>query len=269
MKEKSLALMSIGMGMLCSLLFSGCAYYIPQVGHIPLMSQRGELVAEAGIGPAAMDAYVLASEGASDCPWFYQAACAYAPTDHLALQLSSRKYADTRHQIMAGYYTPLGENAVVEVYGGYAYAKCSDRDREDGEWSRYGNAQTFFVQGDIGIPSVRPSWDKKTAYSIAFGLRAGGLWLDYMEDRRLYVWDEEHLDGQWVPQPTKQHNVTGFELQPMLQVGIGGDRFKIEWAIGYSWTVFPNGQNLGFFPASCNLSLTYRIPLKKRNSPTP
>lgn len=233
---------------------------------MPLVSQKGELVAEMGVVPA-MVSMGLVEEGleTGSIPNFfpYQAACSYAITDHWAVQIASRNSISTRHQAMVGWYNPLSDNATVEVYGGYAYSVCSSGNMAELPYTRqWGDAHTLFLQGDIGIPSYKLSWDPRTSVSCGFGLRVGGLRMNYQEERHEQVYDPENdsYSSEVSTLPGVNH-VTTLEVMPMIQLGIGGEHFKFELGIGHSFT--PSKVQHLTLPLTLNASLTYRLPLLK------
>lgn len=249
------------------MLMTSCgAFYFPQMGNMPLVSQKGELVAEAAVAPMVIDPLLLIDGGYGTRGLPYQLACSYAATDHMVAQISLRRMdgAEVRHQAMAGWYTPLGDHATVEVMGGFAAGRSMAVNESLKSVEGYtdyrikGRYQCLFVQGDIGFPSFSPVWLKKIAFSAGFGLRAGGVWMKY--DQSNYGRPDE--DGV-CPLTSVDLGMTAslFELQPMLQLGLGGHRFKMEIGAGHSF--FLGSQWPEWFPLSVNLSFTYRIPLKK------
>ena len=264
MKKRLFTLTTTAMVMLGALLSTGCSsYYFPQMGRMPLHTQQGELVAEVGIPQIALGAEMAVGQFGLDGCILYQASCSYAVTDHLAVQLSSRNIMDPRHQVMVGWYNPLSEHATFEVYGGYAYQKCSyvnDAMIDLEGYSDYrlqGNAPTVFVQGDIGFPSYKPAWSNRIEFTAGAGLRAGGVLMNYHRYDYERVYDG--TSSSVVMTGEGDYSAKMFELQPMVQLGVGGPRWKIEIGACYSLMLGPGWPTT--YPFSTNLSVTYRIPL--------
>lgn len=255
-------------------MMTGCgAYYNPQSVRMPLVSQKGELVVDANVPLAAWSA-VISSEAIHKHDFsirscFYNASATYAFADHWAAQLSSRYFFDFRHEAMVGWYAPLGEQATVEVYGGYGYAKCS-RGEGTSEYGYYrrkqsGCAQTFFLQGDVGFPSYKPKWCKRCAFTAGVGLRIGGVYCDWVTRNFDHVYDSEA--GVYVLSQTGSSDGWSlrYEIQPMLKLGFGGERLKLEAAAGLSDLGGWEGPR--YEPLTASLTLSYSVPLlrKKRS----
>lgn len=249
--------------LMVAVLSSSCGtYYFPQTGHLPLIKQKGELVAEVGIVPAISTLVSTGEEifrGHRPNTFMYQATCAYSFSDHWAAQIASRNVVNPSHQAMVGWFNPLGENATVEIYGGYGYS-LSDSWSAVHDYHAWGNAQTVFLQGDIGIPSYTPSWWKSISFSTAFGLRVGGVRMNYQEEQSYAEYDPvtDHFNSVFVRTPGIVHK-SFLELQPIIQLGIGGKRLKLEVGMGLSFMTYHTHPDTS--PISGNISLSYRIPL--------
>lgn len=264
MKKKTFDLL---LTLVAAMTMTSCGtYYFPQSARMPLMSQRGELVVDVNVPLTAYSTVCAIEDGLVANSWWYNASVAFAFADHWAAQLSSRNNdLDIRHEAMVGRFWPINNDVTLEVYGGYGYARCTgfQQDSYGGrEWTRQGNAQTLFVQGDIGLPSYKTKWSGKCAFTAGFGLRMGGLMSNYVT--HYYAPPTNDSNGQWVEQEetrTTPGQCWGVELEPTLKLGVGGERLKCEAWGGWSWisaTYVPNN-----LPWNVNLTLSYRIPLTR------
>lgn len=255
---------------LATMLMAGCsAFYQQQSVRMPLVSQKGELVVAVDAPIAALSTMYLLDASAkhefSMEGFFYNASASYAFADHWAAQLSSRRVLDTRHEAMVGWYTPLGGHATVEVYGGYSYARCvgSPENREvHGYVSREedGAAHALFVQGDIGFPSYTPKWPRRCAsFTAGVGLRLGGVYSSYTA--RQYGRPD---NGPVVMTGSSTEWSICYEIQPILKLGIGGERMKCEVSAGL--LTFGGWNAPSHDPLTASLTLSYRIPLLKEKN---
>jgi len=238
MNKTTKVLKTSSIAILFAIMASGCSFYKSQVTQMPLISQKGELVAEASID---------------------HVACAYGLTDHIAVQLSTKPLFANRHQAMVGWYTPVGTSGVFEMYGGYAYERCSYFEGfEDITMRQDGNAHVCFMQADIGMPSYRPEGWNKVRLTGALGLRAGGVFMDYTQID--YILSKTLSTPKTVTEKQSLHNDSRFALQPMVKVGLGSDRWKVELGAMYLWMSGDNDPLYDHYGISLNL--TYRLPLK-------
>lgn len=264
-------LFGLFLAMAAAMLLSACGtYYNPQSVRMPLVSQKGELVVDANVPLSAWSA-VISSEAIHKHDFsirscFYNASATYAFADHWAAQLSSRYFFDFRHEAMVGWYAPLGEQATVEVYGGYGYAKCKDDSGHNGGdptiWSQEGAAHTFFAQGDIGFPSYKPKWCKRCAFTAGVGLRIGGVYCDWVTRNFDHVYDSEAGVYVWSQAGSSDGWSLRYEIQPMLKLGFGGERLKLEAAAGLSDLGGWEGPR--YEPWTASLTLSYRVPLLRK-----
>ncbi len=250
--------------MLFAIMATGCSFYKSQVSQMPLVSQKGELVAEASIvAPVAtlgiMTEDLVHNHSISINDIKYRLSCAYGLTDHIAIQLSSKNLFMPRHQAMVGWYTPAWENGVFEVYGGYAYEVCSSFDGfEDVTMRQDGHAQIYFVQADLGLPSYQIKWWPKIKLTAAVGMRTGGVFMNYTQTD--YLFSKALQSPKTVTEVESEHDDSRFALQPMMKFGLGGERWKIELGAMFLW--MSGDKDPQYDPLSMALGFSYRLPLK-------
>jgi hypothetical protein len=149
---------------LALLLLSSCApVYVPTKNNVPLLSEKGEFQAFAGIGLGV------------------NTQAAYALTDNIGIS-TSYLYANNsedngtvvrEHQageIAIGYYKNLNSNLCFEVYGGYGGGKGQAIDTSNFLFANNlyakGSYQKFFVQPAIGSNKNRFNWNVSIKCSL-------------------------------------------------------------------------------------------------------
>ena len=214
-----------------SLLFTGCAYS-PIIADIPLISRKNELRVDAGVSTA------LAAN----------ATVSYGLTDKIAVQTFANIGADNMYYLhgAVGYYKDLGENKIMEIYGGFGYGYGNAySDVNPGFLA--GNYQTYFTQFNIG--KVNGSF---AHLDYGIGLKAGLLHSN-MTDKN-YYWRNDIII---VPFTTYKDNSLLFE--PTCFIRFGGERLKVNFKLGGLLMYKFTNTNLSFpyCPLDFGIGLNY------------
>lgn len=193
-----------------ALLLSGCGVYNPQVVHIPLLSQRGEVQLEGAALPATSNQKV---------PVDLRASLAWAVSDHLAVAASLDPFRNYT-QGMAGFYFPQANNFVWELYvgAGWGWGRASNIGGR--EPIPEGSYRTVFLQADAGWLNLT----RKGHLDLGFSLKAGPLeaWIRHGKGCI-------DADGSFYTTV----NSTSILLEPTAELRFGWERLKFNVKVGY------------------------------------
>lgn len=201
----------------------GCSprYYSPNTQNVPLLSEKGEL-------------NLSASGNANQ----FEFQGAYAVTDGFAIQANGGlfvpKDADNGDggrgkfiEIGAGYFTPVAENFVFELYGlaGSGSVENDLRSRATTD-----PATTGKISANVFRYGIQPNFGFKSKYfTAAVSSRIVGLNYSNVEGSLIY-------DG--VNQQTYlRDNSSNFLIEPALTLRGGVDMVKLQLQIGHSFNL--------------------------------
>jgi hypothetical protein len=212
---------------------TSCIVYHPQTIDIPLIDKKGDLRIDAGISliPSA------------------HATVSYGLTDKIAVQTFGSIGSDERYyfQEAVGYFKDLGNNKVMELYGGFGSGYGSAyKDSNPGHLR--GDYQLYFTQFNFGkIDCNFANMD----YGI--GIKTGYLHSN-LTDRNYYKFYSEYG-----PFATFKDN--SFLIEPNVFVRLGGKKLKFDLKIGSCWIhKFTNmDKYLPYSFINLGLGLNYRL----------
>ena len=182
-------------------LFNSCTAYHPQLVHIPLIRERGDLKIDCGfyIATSGMneDGYLEGLPGVNF-------AISYGITDMLAAQIYMSfvptPVASWMHLHGAlGIFRPVGDRTVMELYGGYGF----------GGSFLDGFYQLAFTQFNLGQTGI-----SRLNLDYGFGFRVG------------HIFGTEHL--------SEQNN--GMIIEPSVFLRFGLERIRFSLQFNYLWT---------------------------------
>ena len=209
----------------CLFLF-GCIAQ-PQMADLPLMRERNELKADAGVS---LNSSV-------------QATATYSVTSNIAVQA----YGDKRNsgsaylQGAVGYFRNFSEKGSWELYAGYGqgYWQISEHICEPNavEKSYQQGYQLSYLQYNIGRSGMAFA-----NADFAFGIKASYLWAG-IKDNGSEPYNRQYLLGE-----------------PLAMLRLGGKRLKFTTKIGFGWA-FPlaGSFRLNYAPFNAGLGASYRI----------
>jgi len=221
------------LGFLSSMYLTSCTVYQPNLADIPLINQKHELRVDAG---------------GSLVPPKVNATISYGLTDKIAVQTFGNTDVDQGYFIQGalGYYKDLGENKVMEIYGGYG-SGYGDAYNDANPGDLIGHYQTYFTQFNLG--KVNGSF---AHVDYGFGVKAG-LLHSTLADKNYYRLDYpdngsilDYKDNSLLIEPT------GF-------IRFGGERLKVNFKLGGCWMYkFTNtNRHLPYSPANLGIGLNY------------
>lgn len=226
-----------------ALLLSGCGVYNPQVVHIPLLSQRGEVQLEGA---------ALPTTGNQKAPADLRASLAWAVSDHLAVAASLDPFRNYT-QGMAGFYFSQANNFVWELYvgAGWGWGRESNIGGREPWTIPEGSYRTVFLQADAGWLNLT----RKGHLDLGFSLKAGPLeaWIRHGE---MYT----EADGSFAVKYTTV-NSTSILLEPTAELRFGWERLKFNVKVGYCHLVslHPAGYRLSHGRLAFGAGLSYRF----------
>ncbi|MDD4993971.1 MAG: hypothetical protein PHR83_17250 [Paludibacter sp.] len=213
---------------------TSCVYQ-PTMVDIPLISQKHELRVDAGVSiiPAV------------------NATVSYGLTDKLAIQtyLNTNTYDSYYLQGAVGYYKNLGNNKIMEIYGGFGSGE-GDAYSDANPGNLKGNYQSYFAQFNMGSINGRFAHMES-----GFGIKTGMLHSN-MTDMNYY--------DKTYPLSTSHINYSdnSFLFEPTFFFRFGGERLKVNFKMGGCWMYkFTNIDK--YFPYSrLNLGIGLNYNLK-------
>lgn len=232
--------------------FSSCThyYYMPAAPNVPLFKEKNEVRATASIG-------------ASENTDAVEAHIAYAATNHIAiassyLQAEGGEYSTNnggKGQYMdcaVGYFQPIKEQFVFEVFGGYG--QCQ-------QWHRYADYETanlsfnkVFLQPSIGFThrhidvAITPTLSRIHFDHISYDV-------------------QNNQDESEALQSIAQQSVS-YLLEPTFTIRGGWDYIKLQAQVVSSSNL--SHPNLPFEKSHVNLGISFAFAprmLKKNNPP--
>ncbi len=186
-------------------LLTACTVYQPQITDIPLISHKNDLRIDGGFS-ANMSTQLTLS---------------YGLTEDLALQTYGSIGSDEKYYLQGaiGYYNPMGNNTIMELYGGVGFGYGSAyRDANLG--NLYGPFQLYFSQFNIGRVQ-----NKFAHMDYGLGIKAG-LFNSFFTDRNFYGFYSE--EG-----PFTTYHDHSFLIEPTLFMRLGGEKLKLSIKLGF------------------------------------
>jgi len=220
---------------LTSIYLISCTVYQPNLADIPLISSKHEIRVDAG---------------GSLVPPKVNATISYGLTDKIAVQTfgNTDGYKGYFIQGALGYYKNLGENKIMEIYGGYGSGH-GDAYVDANPGNLIGHYQTYFTQFNLG--KVNGSF-AHVDYGI--GVKAGLLHSN-LADKNYY--------GTTNPANGSNMNYKDNSLliEPTGFIRFGGERLKVNFKLGGCWMYkFTNTiRHLPYSPANLGIGLNYKF----------
>lgn len=249
-----------------ALLSASCGAYHPQMLDMPLIQHKGDGHLDAGLSTAG--GYSIASVNAS---------ASYGLTNHIAVQAAGNTDFGSNSYLQGalGWFKPVGEHFVVEIYAGYGHGQgfslgndygVSINNRNDyvnaprqsvsipdNEYMHDGRYSQYFVQGNAGFAALA-----RGHIDLGMGIKIGSMAISYTETDDYYI-DHTTLNGIQAtivsPDITRQnHTYPIWEQQIMLRVG--GERLKYVGRIGLM--IIP-GADFDYTPISVSSGINFRF----------
>jgi hypothetical protein len=226
---------NIFFGILFTFGLSGCNVYTHQTVDIPLIKEKNELRADAGIS----------------IKEFVYGTLSYGLTDKIALQTFYNKSAGVRRfffQNAIGYFKDLGNNKIVEVYGGYAFG-YADAGNHDIPTRLKGPYQLYFSQFNFG------KIDCQVAHAdFGIGVKAGYLHSN-LENLNYFTHYPQYTG------PFEPLVVNSLLLEPNAFLRIGGEKLKFSLKIGtcLNYQLTHKDKNLPVDKLNIGIGLNYRF----------
>ena len=198
------------------LALTGCTVYHPQAVDIPLINHSGDtrvdvsLSSSAWVGiPDAMNINATVSHGFNG--WL---------TGQVHANYGGENWYG---QVAPGYYLPMGDFGVVELYAGYGYGGANREDKDDKREKFAGHYHLPFVQLNFGLHDLLSSH-----FDIGFGVKAGAFRPDY---------EYHKYDSDGIEDLTRyeHYTTTNFLLEPQAMVRFGTEKVKFNVKVGVSW----------------------------------
>jgi hypothetical protein len=187
------------------IILSGCSIYTPQTIDIPLISEKKELRADAGISFKEL---------------FY-CTLSYGLTDNIALQTYFNRSFDSRFfmQNAFGIYRNSGINRVLELYSGFGFGR-TETGNHDIPTKLKGNYQLYFLQLNMG--KIRCRFANA---DLGFGIKAGYLHSD-LDDLNYFTRYQPYYGTYEVL------TANNLLLEPAAFIRIGGEKLKFSLKLG-------------------------------------
>ncbi len=225
--------------------FTGChIFYFPNVHNVPTLREKGEF--RATLTPSDANA-------------------AYAITDNIAIvggaQFRTSKWTASWSDSMEynyvnkknlfelglGYYKPLGDAAVFEVYGGGGFGKVTfDRDwaTKVGGTVIYSqtlgaNMTKWYLQPSLGMTNEN--------LDIAFSCRLAGISFPSLDTSNYTVYELNELELLYLT------GTTHMFLEPALTIRVGYKYIKVHGQIIYATKL--SSDPIGYVPLSINMGV--------------
>jgi hypothetical protein len=229
MKSKLIIIVAISL----LVLTNSCTVYQPAMADIPLISKKHELRIDAG----------------TTTNLSTNATISYGLTDKIAVQAFANTNATDNYGMQGalGYYKNVGENTIMEIYGGFRYSYC-DAYNAASPGHLVGTYQTYFTQFNLGKIN-----SKFAHMEYGIGIKAGMLHSD-ITDKNYY----EYLYTS-EPYPTYKDNSLLFE--PTAFIRFGGERLKVNLKVG-GCSIFKFTNTDKYIPYSqlnLGIGLNYRL----------
>lgn len=204
-----------------SLFAASCSIYHPQAVDMPLINHRGDLRIDAS---ASTSVFLIIPDAIN-----LNATASYGFNDWLSGQVHANYGGDNWYlQAAPGGYVSLGGKAVFETYLGMGYGGSNHKD--DGSSSDSAGSQYYIYKGHYLLPFAQFNigWRNLGPVDIVFGVKTGA-WLPDFEYNRYHA-DGTVMDGHYV-----YYDTPNLLLEPQLQLGVGGDKAKVNFRIGYTF----------------------------------
>ena len=222
------------LGIVVSILMSSCVSFYPMETEVPLISKKNDLRVAVGI---------------SNIPTA-QASVSYGLTDKIAVQVIGIAGMDYSYyfQVAPGYYKNLGNNQILELYGGFGYG-YGDAYMDANPGNLYGNYQLYFGQANFGKIA-----SKTSNLEIGLGIKGGYLYSN-LTDENYY------RDNPTFPYIVKTCNDESILVEPVGFLRIGGKKLKFKVKVGTTmiYKLTNTKQNLPFSHLKLGVGLDYRL----------
>ena len=224
----------IRLGILFTIGLTGCSVYTHQTVDIPLINEKNEVRADAGIS----------------IKEFLYGTISYGLTDRIALQTFYNTGATGRFffQNAVGYFRDLGNRNIMEIYSGFAFGH-TDAGNHDVPTRLKGPYQLYFVQFNFGkIDCQFANAD------FGIGIKAGYLHSNLQNLN--YFTHYSPYTGPYVPLV-----VNSFVLEPGAFLRIGGEKLKFSLKLGSCWhyQFINKDKNLPVDKLNVGIGLNYRF----------
>lgn len=221
--------------LLSIILVTGCSVYTPQPVDIPLINKKKEVRAEFGYCYHEM----------------FFGSVAAGLTNKLAFQTYFNRSYDSRYffQNAAGYFKDLGNNKVMEVYGGFAFGR-TEAGNHDIPTRLKGPYQLYFAQFNYGKIDIHPA-----NIDLGLGLKLGFLHSDLL-DYNYFTHIDQPIDMEWLPLV-----VNNLILEPHVFIRLGGKRLKVNLKAGgcFHYQLDHKDKPLPFIKVSGGIGINYRF----------
>ena len=195
-------------GIMIFLMINGCGVYHPQTTDIPLIRNKNDLRIDAGIS-------VVPTANAT---------ISYGLTNKLAIQVFGSIGSDEYYfQVAPGLYKELGQQKVMEFYGGFGYGYgYVYKDAHPG--SMFGDYQLYFVQYNLGKYAT-----SSEHIDYGFGIKTG-----YFHSN---LTDENYYKFYSYTGPYDIYKENSLLVEPIIFLRLGGERVKFRFNAGVSWII--------------------------------
>ena len=220
-------------GFLLLTIMSSCIVYQTQMTDIPLISEKNDLRIDGGI---------------SLIPAIYSTV-SYGLTDNVTVQGFGNIGTDDKYyfQAASGLYKNIGNNQVLELYGGlgYGYGNAYN-DAHPGNLQ--GNYQLYFGQFNYGKIASESS-----NFEIGLGIKTGYLHSNLTD---INYYDKISMTG-----PFNKYIDESILCEPIGFMRFGGDRLKFSFKLGstliYKFT--NTDRRLPYSQLNIGIGLNYRL----------
>ncbi|MBP5677558.1 MAG: hypothetical protein J6W88_03570 [Bacteroidales bacterium] len=224
------------------LLATSCSIYHPQAVDMPLINHQGDLRVDAS---ASTSLFIFLPDAIN-----INATASYGINDWLSGQVHANYGGDNWYmQAAPGGYLSLGGKAVAEAYLGIGYGGSNHDDHIKDSVSSY-----YSYKGQYLLPfaQVNIGWRNLGPFDIVFGLKSGL----FAPDFKYY-----HYDDNSTGEPDKyiRYSTPNFLLEPQLQFGIGADKFKVTFRLGYTFMNDLNASSTNLYHDLFTLSAGFTL----------
>jgi len=209
-------------------LVNSCTIYEPQIVSIPLMCEKNEVQLNGGFS-------ILGGVYGS---------AAYAPGNHVALQIYGAAYPDNSNfQGTIGFYTKNKSAQNFEVYAGYGNGKGTEYTDSNNKHV-YSNADysLYFLQANFGQTNMGSAH-----IDYGFGIKTG-------------IFDVTVKDDLFTTSTPYQNSA--LLIEPQAFVRMGSEKFKVGFQMNGTKIFINRDVDLSYefyYPFNVGISLNFRI----------
>lgn len=223
------------LGFLCLCLMTSCLIYTSNTTDIPLISKKNDLRLDASVS-------LIASLNAT---------VSYGLTDKIALQTYGSIGSSERQYIQGavGYYKKIGNDKIIEVYGGFGYGNGKVYYDNAHPSHLIGDYKSYFMQLNCGKINGRFAH-----MEYGFGVKAGFLNSNLTEEN-YYELVYPRTD------PNLQHKDNILFVEPVGFIRLGGEKLKFNIKLGSCWMNKYSYDNSSFpySPLNFGIGLNYKF----------